>query len=148
MSEFLFYSFIRYNNSNFFKNLNDKNSVIKYVFFLNKSVFLYYNKKQNIISISTIKTEFILISYVAKKNMEIKCFINIIFFKKSCLILNGNNETNISFFINYKNQSNLNYIDLKYNYIKEFINDKKFTIKSIPSAKILVNSMTKKLLTN
>ena len=40
VSNLLPYHFIRYDNNNFTKDLDDKKSIIKYCFFLNKVVIL------------------------------------------------------------------------------------------------------------
>lgn len=53
------YNLTEYINSNYEDDLEDCKSMIRYCFFINGPIIFWYNKKQQTVSISRIKTEYI-----------------------------------------------------------------------------------------
>ena len=69
------YRLIGYVDNNFARDLKDQKSVISFYFFLNRAVVSWSSKKQKIVSISTTKTEYIVISHVDRKVFQLRRFI-------------------------------------------------------------------------
>lgn len=80
-------------------------------------------------STSTTKVEYMIISYTAKKNVQIKKFINELTLETIRLSLKSNNKPNFNLNKNYKNQHQTKYIDIQYHYVYELVNNKKLEIK-------------------
>lgn len=63
----LAYSLIGYTDGNFVGDPKDQKFVIRYYFFLNKTVVSWSSKKQKTMSISTIEVEYIALGYVIRE---------------------------------------------------------------------------------
>lgn len=63
----LLYNLIRYTDSNFINNPEDRTSVIAYCFFINRALVSWNSKKQRIVFTSTIEAEYITLGYAARK---------------------------------------------------------------------------------
>lgn len=84
-------------NSNYAGNPEDWKLVMEYYFFINGIVVLWCSKKQQTISTSTIKTEYIALGHAAQKNMWIRHFFNKLEVAKpiNVYILHRNNKISI-----------------------------------------------------
>lgn len=63
------YKLVKYVNSNYKGDCKDRKYVIDYCFFIIRAVVWWYSKKQQIISTSTIETEYITLSYVERESI-------------------------------------------------------------------------------
>lgn len=70
------YCLTGYADSNYAGDPEDYKSVIGYCFFINRDIISWWSKKQQIVSTSTSKAEYITLGHIVQKNVWIKQFLN------------------------------------------------------------------------
>ncbi len=140
------YGLIGYADSNFAKNLGDRNLVMEYYFFMNGAVVLWSSKKQRTVSTCITEADYIAFGYVAKEAVWIRRFINKINLEVvRDVTLHGNNEMSITLTKNTESQYQTKYINVQHHYIRELVHKKEFTVKWVPNSEMFANGMIKKL---
>lgn len=139
------YKLVRYRDSNFARDLEDRKSVMRYCFFLNDAVILWSSKKQRTILMLTTKAEYIVIGRIAREKVQIKRFINKLLLKIIRLCLKGNNKASLNFTKNPESQYQIKHINIYHYYIWKLVNNKEPDVEWISSAIMLANKMIKNL---
>lgn len=88
---------IRYKDSSLARNFKDKKFVIEYYYSINGTIISWYSKKQKTVSTFTIKATYIILRYVTRETIWLRCFINELQVSKPInhIILYRDNETRI-----------------------------------------------------
>lgn len=63
------YGFIKYVDNNYAGDFKDWKSVIGYYFYLNNTVISWYNKNQQIVSMSIFESKYIVFNYAIQENI-------------------------------------------------------------------------------
>lgn len=101
----LLYGLTGFANNNFARDSRDRKSVMRYCFFLNRVVVLWFSKKQRIVCISMTKAQYIALGHVTKKAVWIRQVINEVELKTvKNFTLYEDNEISMTLTINAKNQ--------------------------------------------
>lgn len=125
------FELIRYANSNYANDPEDRKLVMGHYFFIYKALVSWCSKKQRTVSISTTKAKYIALGHAACESVWIKRFLNKLGITDpiGAYLLYEDNKTSIILTKNAKSQARTKQIDLQHHYIQKLVTDKKVTIE-------------------
>ena len=121
-------------------------SVSGYSFHMGAGAILWSSKKQHVVALSSTKAEYIVQTHVAKEALWLCSFL-----QELCsapddpLILNCNNQGVITLTKDNKFHMHTKHIDEYYHFIHEAVEDKKVTVRYVPTGDNVSNIFTKPL---
>ena len=145
-ADLLPYGLINFIDNNFAGDPKDQKSIMRYCFFLNRAVVSWSSKKQQTVSTSTTKTEYIVLGQWAREVVWIKRFINELEIEVTKVItLSSDNEMSITLTMNAESQWCTKHIDVQQHYIRDLIEKEDLIVIWMPGLEMLANRMTKVL---
>ena len=115
-----------------------------YAYLFGHGVISWRLKKQQIITLSTIKAEYIAQAHAAKEGLGLCTLVSELCGKPECQItINSDNQGANVLSKDNKFHAWTKHIDVQYHFIHEAVEDEKLSVKYIPTDKNLVDIFTK-----
>jgi len=133
-----------YSDANYASCRNTRRSVSGYVFLLNGCAISCLSKKQNSVSTSTTKSEYMALATTARQAL---CYINGLSQLGFTIPveLKADNTSSINLAKNPINNPKTKHIDVSYHFTREHLIHKSFTLSYVPTGENLADIMTKDL---
>jgi len=137
---------IGYSDASYAPNADDRKSTSGYIFIKNGGAISWRSKKQPIVSLSSMESEYIALSSAVKegiwlKRLELDIFPNL---EKSFVILEDN-QSAIKTAKNEIHNERSKHIDVQYHFIRECVNNGRISLKYCPTEKMVADAFTKPL---
>ena len=124
----------------------DQHLILGYSFFFGQGVISWSSKKQHIIALSSMESEYIAQMHTVKEALWLRSFIDEIQGPHERIIaINCNNQGVITLAKDNKFHSWTKHINLHYHFIREAVEDKKITMEYIPTGENITDIFTKAL---
>lgn len=135
-----------YSDASYAPNSDDRKSTSGYIFVKNGGAVSWRSKKQPIVSLSSMESEYIALADATKegiwlKRLELDIFPNM---EKSILIYEDN-QSAIKTAKNEIHNERSKHIDVRYHFIRECVNDGRIILKYCPTEKMVADAFTKPL---
>ena len=123
-----------------------QHSISRYVFFLGRGAITWSSKKQYIIALLSMESEYIAQMHAAKEALWLRSFVNEMRGEKDePLRLNCDNQGAIALAKDNKFHSQTKHIDLRFHFIREVVEDNELSITYIPTEENMANIFNKAL---
>ena len=112
-------------------DLNERKSTSGYVFLLNNGVISWSSKKQSCIALSTMEAEFVAFLAAVQEAVWLKSFLSHLGIKEDAsnpVLVNCDSQAAIAFTKDSKYHSKTKHIDIKYNFMRDMVAQKKVSI--------------------
>ena len=125
---------------------NDCHSISRYTFYFRQGVVSWSSKKQHIIALSSMESEYIAQTHAAKEAIWLKNFVSEICQPQERPIeIYCDNQGVIALAKDNKYHSHTKYIDLRYHFIREVVEDNIIRMEYIPTQENIADVFTKVL---
>ena len=112
-----------------------RHSISGFSFHFSVGAISWSSKKQNIVTLSSTKAEYVAETHAAKEGIWLKSFISEITGKAiGPLTISGDNQKAIALAKDNKFHARMKHIDLRYHFIREAVEDGKVKMEYIPTA--------------
>jgi hypothetical protein len=138
-------SLLGYSDSDFAGDLDTRKSTTGYLFMLNGGPISWASQKQPCVALSTCEAEFMASCEAAKNLLWLKQFFKDIEIEQNCTTLCMDNQSAIKLINNPVFHKKSKHIDVKFNFIREKVQQKLIVIKYVPSSEQLADIFTKAL---
>lgn len=136
---------IGYSDSDFAGDIDTRRSTTGYLFVLNGGPISWASQKQPCVALSTTEAEFMAACEAAKNLLWLKQFFKEIGINQDCTTLYLDNQSAIKLINNPVYHKKTKHIDVKYNFIREKVEQKLINIKFVKSSDQLADVFTKAL---
>ncbi|KAK9870289.1 hypothetical protein WA026_006376 [Henosepilachna vigintioctopunctata] len=136
---------IGYSDSDFAGDIDTRKSTTGYLFLMNGGPVTWASRKQNTIALSTTESEYMAACDAAKEILWIKQFLLDIGESQNCFTLNVDNQSAIKLINNPVFHRRSKHIDVRYNFIREKVEQKIIQINYVESSFQLADFLTKAL---
>lgn len=139
---------VGYADSNYTGDLEDKKSIMGYYFFLRGAITTWSSKRQQTVSTSTSKAEYVVMSHGVKEGVWIRHFLNKLLPEQVVrrMKMLDDNKTSLTLTKDPESQNCNKHIDVMHHHIQELVEKRELRIEWIPSSLMLVDSVMKFLL--
>ena len=138
---------IGYSDSDWAGDRDDRKSTSGYCFSMSNGLVSWRSNKQPCVALSTAEAEFVALASAAQEAVWLKLLLSYI--DPDCnddsISINEDNQSAICIAKNPKNNGRTKHIDIKYNFIRELINDGKINVNYCPTYSMLADIFTKGL---
>jgi hypothetical protein len=127
-------------------DLDERKSTSGYIFLLNNGVISWSSKKQNCISLSTMKAEFMAFSVALQEAVWFRRFLNHLGFcenENDPVLVHSDSQATIAYTKDPKYHSKTKHIDTKYNFVRDMVVKKQVCIQYISTHKMMAGPFTK-----
>lgn len=137
---------IGYSDADFGSDLEDRKSTSGYLFQIYGSTVSWTSRKQSIVTLSSTEAEFTSMTLAVCECIWLRGLL----LEMGCKIIGPtvlfeDNQACISLAYEPRNHQRLKHIDIKYQFIKEHIENKEVILKYIPTNSQIADSLTKSL---
>ena len=135
-----------YSDADYGGDLDELKSTSSYVFLLNNGVISWSSKKQTCIALSTMEAEFIECSTEVQEAVWLLQFLENLRVRdqsKGHVTINCDSQAAIAFTKDPKYHSHTKHIDVKYNFVRDIIAQKKVRVQYISTHNMIVDPLTK-----
>lgn len=136
---------IGYSDSDFAGDLDTRKSTTGYIFMLNGGPISWASQKQSCIALSTTEAEFMAGCEAAKNLLWLRQFFKEIEINQDCTRLCIDNQSAIKLINNPVYHKKTKHIDVKFNFIREKVQQKLIDIQYVQSSEQLADILTKAL---
>lgn len=136
---------VGYSDSDFAGDVDSRKSTTGYLFLMNGGPVTWASRKQNTIALSTTESEYMAACDAAKEILWIKQFLLDIGESQNSVILNIDNQSAIKLIKNPVFHKRSKHIDVRYNFIREKVEQNIIEIKYVESSCQLADFLTKAL---
>lgn len=136
---------IGYSDSDFAGDLDTRKSTTGYIFMLNGGPISWTSQKQSCIALSTTEAEFMAGCEAAKNLLWLRQFFKEIDIRQDCTTLCIDNQSTIKLINNPVYHRKTKHIDVKFNFIREKVQQKLIDIRYVQSCDQLADILTKAL---
>jgi hypothetical protein len=139
-------NFTGYSDASFTNNY-DRTSVSGYVFVSAGGAVTWGSKKQNIVSLSTTKAEYVCLSDVAcKATWLCNLYAKIGYLQKEPTLVYGDNLGSLAIATNLRYYKRTKHFDIKHHYICDQVSNKTVVTEYLPMAQMTAGILTKALM--
>lgn len=139
---------VRYADSSYAGNLEDKKSIIGYCFFFSRVIIIWCNKRQRTISISISEAKYVAVSQGTREEIWIQQILNELLSEDMIreMKMLDNNETSLTLTKDLESQNQTKHIDIIHYPVRRLMKDGELAIEQIESSTMLVDGLIKALL--
>jgi hypothetical protein len=136
---------IGYSDADWATDTDDRRSISGGIITHNGNIISWFSKKQELTAMSTMEAEYIACSSTTKDIKWCQKWIKEIFGATTPAIINCDNTSAISYTKNDTNHSRTRHIDIRFHFVKEYVETGDLIVKYIPTDDQLADILTKNL---
>lgn len=137
---------IGYSDADWAENKDDRHSTTGYVFLLAEGAISWTSKKQKTVALSSMESEYMALCETSKQCYWLRTVLKELDLKQQePTILCCDNHGAIYFTKNPKIESRSKHIDIRYHYVREFVENKNAELYAVPTEEQIADIMTKSL---
>ena len=136
---------VRYADSSYAGNLEDRKSITRYCFFLARGIVTCCSKRQCTVSTSTLEAEYVAVNQGAREGVWLQRFLNKLLPKNAVreIKMFGNNKTSFTLTKDPKSQNWTKHINVMQHHVRKLVKDEELAIDWIESSAMLADGLTK-----
>jgi hypothetical protein len=126
--------------------MEDRRAISRYAFIINGGAVSWSTKKQEIVSLSTMESEYIAATYVSKEALWLRSLILQLFgISLSTTTLFSDNQSAIALTKEHQDHAWTKHIDVQYHFIRWIIEEGKLGLIYCPTDELVADTLTKAL---
>ena len=137
---------VEYSDADWPGDLSDRKSTSGYVFQMSGAAITWRSKKQSCVAISTAEAEYMALACAAQEAVWLQQLISDLKNKPAgAIMIYENNQSAIAMSENPQFHGRAKHVDIKFHFIREFLEKEKVTLKFCPSENMIADMLTKGL---